>query len=569
MDKSTIFLQLLEKSSLTIVLFIIITKIKGFKYIFQKENYKLKDLLVISLIFTDLAILGTYNGIDVQGSLANTRIIAIVSGGVLFGPLVGITSGIISGFHRYIIDIGGITAFPCFISSIFAGVLSGFFYQKISSRYKWVYGIACGVISESFSMILIYFLAKPHNIAIGIIKKIYIPMIVGQISIGFLISIVDAIKKEKEEVAAMQSKLALDIANKTLPYFRSINEESLEKICRIIKDEINSDAVSITNKNEVLAYVGVGEDAFNAPYTEISNITKCSIKENKILNIQVKKEESSISEKADLKTAMIIPLTDSQGVVGTLKIYYAKKYDMSHSKKSLAIGLSQIISTLMEISKIEKIENERKKSEIKALQRHKVEQQLEHMRFEMLKNQINPHFLFNALNTITSFIRINPDKARKLIINLSTYMRYNLEVNDNLIDINKELEQVKAYVEIEKARFGDKLTVLYDIDENIEAKIPSLTIQPLVENAIIHGIRKNGGCGTVVIGVKKEDGYTRVWVENDGIAIDLDVIKKVYSGEMPDNKIGLYNVHLRLKLIYGQGLNIYRLDPGTKMEFYI
>ena len=91
MDKSTIFLQLLEKSSLTIVLFIIITKIKGFKYIFQKENYKLKDLLVISLIFTDLAILGTYNGIDVQGSLANTRIIAIVSGGVLFGPLVGIT----------------------------------------------------------------------------------------------------------------------------------------------------------------------------------------------------------------------------------------------------------------------------------------------------------------------------------------------------------------------------------------------------------------------------------------------------------------------------------------------
>ena len=552
MDKSTIFLQLLEKSSLTIVLFIIITKIKGFKYIFQKENYKLKDLLVISLIFTDLAILGTYNGIDVQGSLANTRIIAIVSGGVLFGPLVGITSGIISGFHRYIIDIGGITAFPCFISSIFAGVLSGFFYQKISSRYKWVYGIACGVISESFSMILIYFLSKPHNIAIGIIKKIYIPMIVGQISRGFLISIVDAIKKEKEEVAAMQSKLALDIANKTLPYFRSINEESLEKICRIIKDEINSDAVSITNKNEVLAYVGVGEDAFNAPYTEISNITKCSIKENKILNIQVKKEESSISEKADLKTAMIIPLTDSQGVVGTLKIYYAKKYDMSHSKKSLAIGLSQIISTLMEISKIEKIENERKKSEIKALQR-----------------QINPHFLFNALNTITSFIRINPDKARKLIINLSTYMRYNLEVNDNLIDINKELEQVKAYVEIEKARFGDKLTVLYDIDENIEAKIPSLTIQPLVENAIIHGIRKNGGCGTVVIGVKKEDGYTRVWVENDGIAIDLDVIKKVYSGEMPDNKIGLYNVHLRLKLIYGQGLNIYRLDPGTKMEFYI
>lgn len=552
MDKGTIFLQLLEKSSLTIVLFIIITKIQGFKYIFQKENYKLKDLFIISLIFTALAILGTYNGINVQGSLANTRIIAIVSGGVLFGPLVGITSGIISGFHRYITDIGGITAFPCFISSIFAGLLSGFFYKKISSKYKWIYGIACGVISESFSMCLIYLLSKPHNIAIGIIKKIYIPMIVGQISIGFLISIVDAIKKEKEEVAAMQSKLALDIANKTLPYFRSINEKSLEKICRIIRDKIKSDAVSITDRNEVLAYVGVGEEAFKSPHTEISNITRCSIRENKILNIQVKEEESSINEKVNLKTAMIIPLIDSKGVIGTLKIYYTKKYDMSHSKKSLAIGLSQIISTLMEISKIEKIEKEKKKAEIKALQR-----------------QINPHFLFNALNTITSFIRINPDKARNLIINLSTYMRYNLEVNDNLIDINKELEQVKAYVEIEKARFGDKLTVLYNIDDNIDAKIPSLIIQPLVENAIIHGIRKNGGCGTVVIGVKKEDGYTKVWVENDGITIDFDIIERVYSGKMPENKIGLYNVHLRLKLIYGQGLNIYRLEPGTRMEFYI
>ena len=552
MNKYTLTLTLLEKASLIIVLFIIISKIKKIKYIFQKECYEKKHLRIISLIFSALAILATYNGVEVEGAIANTRIISVVSGGILFGPTVGLSAGFISGFHRYIIDKGGITAIPCFISSIFAGLLSGFFYKKISSKYKWIYGIACGVISESFSMCLIYLLSKPHNIAIGIIKKIYIPMIVGQISIGFLISIVDAIKKEKEEVAAMQSKLALDIANKTLPYFRSINEKSLEKICRIIRDKIKSDAVSITDRNEVLAYVGVGEEAFKSPHTEISNITRCSIRENKILNIQVKEEESSISEKVNLKTAMIIPLIDSKGVIGTLKIYYTKKYDMSHSKKSLAIGLSQIISTLMEISKIEKIEKEKKKAEIKALQR-----------------QINPHFLFNALNTITSFIRINPDKARNLIINLSTYMRYNLEVNDNLIDINKELEQVKAYVEIEKARFGDKLTVLYNIDDNIDAKIPSLIIQPLVENAIIHGIRKNGGCGTVVIGVKKEDGYTKVWVENDGITIDFDIIERVYSGKMPENKIGLYNVHLRLKLIYGQGLNIYRLEPGTRMEFYI
>jgi len=551
MDEGAILLTLLEKLSLMIVLFIIITKIKGLKYIFQKEAYKISDLVVISIIFSILAILGTYNGISVDGSIANTRIIAIVSGGILFGPLVGVTSGVISGFHRYIIDINGITSIPCFISSIFAGIVSGYFNKNINEEYKWLCGIMCGIISESITMALIFFISKPHNAAITIISKIYMPMIVGQVGIGFLVSIVQAIKKEKEEIAAYQSKLALNVANKTLPYFRCVNEESLKIICSIIKEEINSDAVAITDTEKVLAYVGDGENLFNNN-TELSKITKEAMRENKILNIKVDKDEYSLNEKINLKTGMIIPLTDSQGVMGSLKIYYTKMYDMSCSKQSLAIGLSHIISTLMEISKIEKIKEAKNKAEIKALQ-----------------TQINPHFLFNALNTITCFIRINPDKARQLIINLSTYMRYNIEVSDNLIDIEKELEQVKAYVEIEKARFGDKLSVIYNIDEDIQIKMPSLIIQPLVENAIIHGIRENGGSGTVIIGVANSEKGTKVWIENDGMTIDKDIIEKVYNDDMPENKIGLYNVHLRLKLIYGQGLSIYRLSHGTKIEFYI
>ncbi|EPZ55364.1 histidine kinase-, DNA gyrase B-, and HSP90-like ATPase family protein [[Clostridium] sordellii ATCC 9714] len=206
----------------------------------------------------------------------------------------------------------------------------------------------------------------------------------------------------------------------------------------------------------------------------------------------------------------------------------------------------------MEVSKVEKMKEAANKAEIKALQ-----------------TQINPHFLFNALNTITSFIRINPDTARNLIINLATFLRYNLEFSDTTIDITKELEQVKAYVEIEKARFKDKLNVIYDIDENIDVKIPSLIIQPLVENAIIHGIRANGGLGTVKITVQNINNKTLVSVENDGVTIDSDIIKKVRSGNMPENKIGLYNVHLRIKLMYGNGLTIRQLNPGTKIEFSV
>lgn len=130
MNKYTLTLTLLEKASLIIVLFIIISKIKKIKYIFQKECYEKKHLRIISLIFSALAILATYNGVEVEGAIANTRIISVVSGGILFGPTVGLSAGFISGFHRYIIDKGGITAIPCFISSIFAGLLSGIVYKK-------------------------------------------------------------------------------------------------------------------------------------------------------------------------------------------------------------------------------------------------------------------------------------------------------------------------------------------------------------------------------------------------------------------------------------------------------
>jgi hypothetical protein len=102
-----------------------------------------------------------------------------------------------------------------------------------------------------------------------------------------------------------------------------------------------------------------------------------------------------------------------------------------------------------------------------------------------LQSKINPHFLFNALNAISSSIRLNPDTARQLIFNLSRYLRYNIELKDDeQIDIKKELYQIKDYIAIEQARFGDKLTVIYDIDEEVNCVIPSLLIQPLVENAL-------------------------------------------------------------------------------------
>lgn len=542
-----ILVQFAERATILLMCLFIITRIQSFREIFLKDAYEKKDYIIICIVFSVFAVLATYTGINVEGSLVNVRTITIVSGGVIFGPVVGIVTGVISGVHRYIIDINGITSMPCLISSIIAGAVSGYINKKVKRNYRWIAGIGAGMLSETISMILILILSRPHSLGVDIVSKIAIPMILGQISVGFIVLLVQSVEDDKERIAAKQAKLALDIANKTLPYFRNINKESLNKICEIIKEDIQADAVSITDKKDILAYVGAGQEFYNIGHEIIGEETKEAINSGKIIIKNDHLEEKSLM----LKSAIIIPLEEKNEVVGTLKIYYRKEHKITYSLQSLAIGLSQIISTLMEVSKIEQMKEMANKAEIKALQ-----------------TQINPHFLFNALNAITSSIRINPDKARELIINLSSYLRYNLELNDEFIDIRKELKQVMDYIEIEKARFGNKLNIVYDIDD-IEVKVPSLSIQPLVENAIVHGILKDKGTGTVKISVKDCKDKVKISIMDSGIGISEEVIKNVYNNSVPENKIGLYNVHLRLKLIYGEGLLIERLNKGTNIEFYV
>lgn len=148
------------------------------------------------------------------------------------------------------------------------------------------------------------------------------------------------------------------------------------------------------------------------------------------------------------------------------------------------------------------------------------------------------------------------------------FVDYNLENSAKLVPIKKELEQVKAYVNIEKARFHNRFEIIYDFDEELDTiNIPSLTIQPLVENSIKHGILKQRECGIVKISIKKIYLKCLVCIEDNGIGIDQEVINNI--NKKIEKNIGLKNVHNRLKLIYGKGLLIEKLEKGTKISFYI
>lgn len=531
-----------------------VSRLGSFKKIVQKDKFKKKDLIVLSIIFGAFGILGTYTGTEVNGAIANTRIIGVMTGGILCGPFVGTMAGIIAGVHRLLVDIGGITSIPCTITTIISGIVAGLIYSKSNENNKWFYGLFGGLLIEILEMILILTMAHPFSNALTIVKSIYFPMsFANAIGIAILILIIQKILKEKEEIAAKQAQIALEIANKTLPYFREMNENSLEQICGIIRESINADAVSITNKENILAHVGVGADHHIKGQKIITEATKKVIRGGNLLSLTNANQIECPNLNCSLKSAIIAPLKEGDEVIGTLKIYYCTDNAISFRNINLAVGLSQIISTQLEISKLGELKNMANKAEIKALQ-----------------SQINPHFLFNALNTIISFIRFNPNKARELIINLSTYLRYNLDIGENHVDIYKELEQVKAYVEIEKARFGEKLHVVYNIEDDLDVKIPSLIIQPIVENSIKHGILKGKGEGTVTIEVQKvSKDNIMIIIEDDGIGISKDIIEKVYEDKMEENKIGISNVHNRLKYIYGEGLKIETLKSGTRISFNV
>ncbi|KQN63395.1 MULTISPECIES: sensor histidine kinase [unclassified Rahnella] len=543
-------LAVFDRAALMLICLFFLTRTPLFRKLLHKENenHTALELTAVTAIFSLFAIFGTLSGINVEGSLINVRTIAIMSGGILFGPWVGIITGVISGTHRFLIDIHGPTSLPCLITSITAGFLSGYINKKVKKALHWKVGILAGMLCETLTMVLILLMARPFSLGLDIVMNIAAPLILGASSIGLIVLLVQSVEDEKEVIAARQARLALDIANKTLPYFRNINAESLASICSIIRDDIDADAVAITDNKNILAYVGVGAEEYNIGHETLSEMTKATLESGEI----TVKNNDEMHRTPQIHSLIIIPLWEKGEVTGSLKIYYCDPHRITYSLKVMAIGLSQIMSTQMEVSRTEQLREMANKAEMRALQ-----------------SKINPHFLFNALNAISSSIRARPDVARQLVINLSRYLRYNLELNDELIDLRKELHQVQDYIAIEQARFGSKLTVIYDIDDDISVKIPSLLIQPLVENAIVHGIQKCSGKGVVVISVKHHANGVWVSVKDTGHGINQETIDRVARNEMPGNKIGLLNVHHRVSLLYGQGLVIRRLEPGTDISFLI
>jgi len=174
-----------------------------------------------------------------------------------------------------------------------------------------------------------------------------------------------------------------------------------------------------------------------------------------------------------------------------------------------------------------------------------------------LYSQVTPHFVYNTLNTIIGLSYTDMDNTREALYCLATYFRAKLNVHyrNNMVLIEEEIELVKAYLYIEKMRFGDRLTVKYDIDESIQLMIPALSLQPLVENAVFHGISKKPEGGTIEISVQREGQFIRIKIYDNGVGIPAKKLQQLMNEE--SSRIGFTNPLKKFKLMKNADLRLY------------
>lgn len=534
---------LAERFSMIGLLAFVLSRANFFKKVIS-NNVSYKDLSILIIIFSLIGIIGTYVGIPINGAIANSRVVGPMIAGLLGGPFIGFLVGFIAGLHRFL--IGGFTALSCGISTTIEGLIGGIIKKYYKNTVDWKIAFLAGIIGETLQMILILTISRPFSDALSLVKVIGLPMIlVNSSGIAVFMLIIKSVFDEIDIIESRQAKIMLDITSKTIPYIRSgLNKDTAKVVSEIIYESINVDAVAITDLKTVLAYIGLDDVQDKCQF-----LKKAEINAFRFKKVYVDNNRKGLG----LLSSVTAPLYCYDELVGTLKLFRKNKF-VNSTDIEVAKGLSNLISNQLEIADAEnqkRIANE--------------------MKFNALQAQINPHFLFNALNTVISFIQYNPDGASKLLITLSEYLRNNLRYAGKWIMICKELENIDAYLFIEKARFGDKINVVKDIDENLlNMYIPALLIQPIVENAVKHGILPKDNGGTVVIKIKDNNDFIRFSVEDDGEGIENEMLKKIVKEGYGTNMgIGLHNVYERIQSIHrGAFFKIEsKKGHGTKVIF--
>lgn len=470
---------------------------------------RLPNSLVIYLLFSSFCILASLFGHAVNDAIANTRAVGAVLGGLLGGPIVGLAVGLTGGLHRY--SLGGFTDLACAISTTLEGLMAGLVHLSIRKQGQFEarlfspkLALIVTFFAEMLQMIIILLVAKPFSAALDLVEQIAFPMIVANsIGAALFMMIIHDRKQLFNQFSTAGSEQAMRLARRMVGVFKhDLDERSAVKVANIIKQETQIAAVAITNVDQVLAYIGLGDDHHLIGEPISSQQTLTAIQENRVVFADGIESpyKCSHSQRCPLGSALVVPIRNaSNDVIGTVKLYEAKRSLFLGINRALGEGIGRIIAEQLVLS-----------------QHHEQNRLLVQSELNLARAQVNPHFLFNALNTISAVIRQDASVARALISDLSLFLRINLKRNQTTSPISQELEHVNAYLHIELVRFADRLSVTQSVSEEVtHLSLPTFTLQPIVENAIKHGTSHLLGRGEIKIFSRQHQGMQQLIIEDN------------------------------------------------------
>jgi len=341
------------------------------------------------------------------------------------------------------------------------------------------------------------------------------------------------------EALAMQA--ALHAATSTLPHLRrGLHSRSAANAVPHLRALTGAAAIALADTRTVLAVDGEGREQIR-PGDLLSRLLERTPDDR----MHVVRRLVSSDPSCPLRSAVLAPLTVQGRRAGTLIAFY-KSVGRPRGDELRVVGeAASLVSAQVELSVVREQEERLAQAELRAL-----------------RAQMSPHFIYNALAAVAGDIHARPEEARELLIDFAEFTRYLFRDGRSYVTLADELEHVERYLRLERARFRDRLHVTLDIQPDTRAAVvPAMSIQPLVENAVRHGVERRAGTGSIAIQARVAGGDVELRVSDDGSGIDPQRVPALLAGA--GGGIGLSNVDARLRATFGERYAL-RIDsrPG-------
>jgi two-component system LytT family sensor kinase len=324
--------------------------------------------------------------------------------------------------------------------------------------------------------------------------------------------------------------------------------DSAERSVRHLRTLLGSPAVALTDTEALLAWDG----GWVAHAQYAGALARKGVRDG-ATSVHDHGEFSCGEQICLLRKAVVSPLVVEDRVIGTLQVYA----DLASA--GLVRATSEVASWVAAQLELAELDNSRSRlmeAEVRAL-----------------RAQISPHFIYNALNAIASFVRTDPDRARQLLLDFADFTRYSFQRHGEYTTLEEELRSIERYLVLEQARFGERLQVTLTVaPEVLPVTVPVLSLQPLVENAVRHGLAGKDGQGRITILAEDHVREAVISIEDDGVGEDPERVRRALAGDHSLDSVGLGNVDARLRSAYGDDYGlVVETAPGagTKVVLHV